>query len=142
MQGEGYHTTQLDETHRFSFQSEGPNGVIKKIVEFTPYPGGMWNLAFGDATKDDGFDCRVVSNNHDLRKVIQTVANTIHIFTRKYPDRKVFIVPADEKRGTLYNTVFRRYWSAIQPAYEVMGLTGITFEPYSPDNEYDIFIVT
>lgn len=74
----------------FEFFSEGPNGRIKKIIQFRRviapgFPDPIYNLGFGDYNEEEGkMDDLVVSNNKDSEKVLVTVATAVTLFA----DRK------------------------------------------------------
>jgi hypothetical protein len=56
----------------FEFISEGPNGLIHKLIQFQPTnQEGLYNLAFGDKNPQTGeVDDLAVSNNADTDKVL------------------------------------------------------------------------
>ncbi|MEK7254021.1 MAG: hypothetical protein AAB316_04700 [Bacteroidota bacterium] len=89
--GEGYEYKANDELTSFSFTSVGDKGEIEKKVTITHYRGNWWNLAFGDAESDDNFSDTAVSDNNDMRKVLQTITNIAHAFCHKYPSREIYI---------------------------------------------------
>lgn len=123
----------------FAFVSEGINGDIYKLIAFTPTDDGKWNLGFGD-WKDDGVvDDRVMTNNHDVVKVIGTVAKVTYDFFKKYPDAVVVIDPVDEKRKRLYNVVFQRHYAFISNDFHIIGERQKVMETYSPIETYDRF---
>jgi hypothetical protein len=45
--------TQNADILQFKFTSEGDNGFIKKIVEFSQIRTKVWNLGFGDVVGND-----------------------------------------------------------------------------------------
>jgi hypothetical protein len=108
---DGYelYLTQNADILQFKFTSEGDKGTIEKIVEFEQIREKVWNLGFGDVVGDDWTD-NVVSNNNDMRVVIQTVANSVYSFFDYYPDDEVFIEPSDYQRKILYNRAFQQRW--------------------------------
>lgn len=58
----------------FWFESIGPKGTIKKLVQFTPTQHeDVYNLAFGNITKDGSFDDETTSNNMDRNKIPENV---------------------------------------------------------------------
>ncbi len=83
----------------FKFTSIGDKREIEKIIEFSKIPNSLnrWNLGFGDVKGDDWED-DVISDNNDLRKVLQTVANGVYEFLETYPDAQLLIVPLDKQR--------------------------------------------
>ena len=92
-----------NKTH-YVFQSEGQSGKILKAVVFTNLGERLWNLGFGDLQNGD-IDNAIVSNNHDLVKVIGTVAKIAYEFSNNFPLRRILINPVDEKRKRLYNLI-------------------------------------
>ena len=122
----------------FGFVSNGINGDILKIVIFTLTKDGKWNLGFGDWRNKD-IDDKVMTNNHDVVKVIGTVAKVTYDFFKKYPDAIVVINPVDEKRKKLYNVVFQRHYSFIENDFQIIAQRGELIEGYSPNEMYDSF---
>ncbi len=63
----------------FEFESVGPKGKIKKLVQYTPTNiKDIYNLGFGDKDETTGdIDDRIVTNNGDSTKVLATVASTV-----------------------------------------------------------------
>jgi hypothetical protein len=126
---------------RFLFTSTGAKGNIEKVVEFTFLQKKRWNLAFGDVEDKDWTD-NVISDNNDMRVVLQTVANTVHLFFEKYPDREVYIEPLGEQRKLLYNRIFQQKWAEISPFFSVKGTVGdADFEDYNPQKRFDYFLI-
>ena len=78
-----YPYSQIGEQLLFAFVSEGINGDIFKLIAFTPRDDGKWNLGFGDWGNDGVVDDKVMTNNHDVVKVIGTVAKVTYDFFQK-----------------------------------------------------------
>ena len=129
---EGYelHLSQNSEKIEYRFTSVGNKGSIEKIIEFHPMKNKRWNLGFGDVIGDDWTD-DVISNNDDLRKVIQTVANAVYAFFETYPDQEVYIEPFDYQRKLLYNCAFQQKWHEIEPVFIVKGVILNSLNPQS-----------
>lgn len=132
------------EITQFRFTSIGDNGIIEKIIEFRRIQDGRWNLCFGDV-KDGDWTDNVVSNNNDSRKVLQTIANAVHLFFDEYPDKEVFIAPLDNQRRLLYNRIFQQKWQEIEPLFTVKALNLnspiLQFENYTPKKLFDYFLI-
>jgi hypothetical protein len=130
----------------FRFTSIGEERSIEKVIEFRKIPNSFnrWNLGFGDVSGDDWND-DVISDNNDLRKVLQTVANSVYEFLVMHPNAQLFIVPLDKQRMLLYNRVFQQKWTDIEPIFDVKGILVINkiskVEPYNPRKLYDYFVV-
>ena len=133
-----YYDLGLDK-HYF-FLSVGEKGSVYKIVALTLKDNGNWNLGFGDLI-DNKINDSIMTNNQDVRKVIGTVAKVAIDFLKQNPDKIVEIEPVGEKRNTLYNTVFRRYFTEIDTLYVIMGLINDKKEPYLPTKIYDKFTI-
>lgn len=129
---------------KFSFTSVGNKGDIKKIIEFRRLKQNRWNLAFGDV-KGKSWTDNVVSDNDDLRKVLQTVANAVHVFFELYPKHEVVIIPLDRQRKLLYNRIFQQKWAEIDPIFIIKAIiledANPRFEAYNPLKIYDYFIL-
>jgi hypothetical protein len=136
---ETYPYAQVGDELVYAFRSEGVNGIILKIIIFTPLEKNEWNLAFGDWLNND-VDDKVMTNNHDVVKVIGTVAKVTYDFFEKYPKAIVVIKPVDDRRNTLYNIVFKRHYSTITNQFKVLAQKlGSRKEVYKPEKNYDIF---
>ena len=122
----------------YYFESEGKQGNISKIVTFTRLKNKFWNLGFGDLQGDQINDS-VISNNHDIVKLISTVAKIAYEFSERFPRRSIEITPVDEKRKNLYNHVFRRHYKVIQINFQIIGIHNNVTEDYSPEKNYDTF---
>jgi hypothetical protein len=88
----------------FEFISEGPKGLIKKMVSYT-FTGteNVYNLGFGDYNQETKqIDDKSVTNNEDSHKVLATVASTIYAFTEKYPSAWIFATGSTTVRTRLY----------------------------------------
>ena len=134
-----YPYSQIGEHQLFAFTSEGINGNIFKLIAFTPTDDGKWNLGFGDWKNNGNVDDRVMTNNHDVVKVIGTVAKVTYDFFKKYPKAVVVIDPVDEKRKRLYNFVFQRHYAFISNDFHIIAKIDGVKEVYSPTEIYDRF---
>jgi hypothetical protein len=135
---ESYYYVALGNNLYYYFQSEGKQGKIDKIVTFSLLKNKYWNLAFGDL-QGQRMNDSVVSNNHDIVKLISTVAKIAYDFSDRFPKRGIEITPVDEKRKRLYNHVFRRNYDDIDSNFHIIGLQNDVAEKYSPEKSYDKF---
>lgn len=129
---------------KFRFTSVGKKGVIKKVIEFKRFKNNRWNLGFGDV-KGSGWTDDVISDNDDLRKVLQTVANSMHLFFEMYPTHEVVFIPLENRRKSLYNRIFQQKWHEIDSIFSIKAIileaTNPQFEHYNPTKIYDYFII-
>jgi hypothetical protein len=138
MINETYDIIALGQKPYFYFESEGEKGKIPKLIIFTPIGNNLWNLAFGDI-KNGNIDDAVVSNNHDIVKIFNTIAKVVYEFSAENPNRRIRIRPVDEKRGRLYNHIFRRNYEVISTNFNIIGINKRRKEPYSPEKFYEYF---
>ncbi len=79
----------------YEFESEGPNGKIKKLAIFSPQNiNGItyFNLAFGDLDVETGkIDDSTITDNKDRQQVLATVASTVLELTSHFPDLMVYV---------------------------------------------------
>lgn len=73
----------------YEFISEGPKGLIKKVVEYTETSTeNVYNLGFGDYDETTkSINDFSAPNNGDSLKVLATVASTVYVFTENIPRR-------------------------------------------------------
>lgn len=92
----------------FEFESIGPKGKIKKIIQYelmgqledgTP----LFNLAFGDYNKKrKNYSNLTISNNEDKNKVLATVASTTLDFSANYTRVAIHAKGSTPARTRLY----------------------------------------
>jgi hypothetical protein len=141
----GYELKENKESTQFRFMSVSNEKSIEKIVDFKPLTANLWNLAFGDKKENDWED-NTISNNDDMRKVLQTIVNAIHLFLDFYPESDILIRPLDYQRKLLYNRTFQQKWSEIDKlffvsAFVINDLHHIV-EDYNPTKIYDYFVIS
>jgi hypothetical protein len=141
MTGENYELFSYSGRIAFLFNSEGPKGVIAKIVLFEHLGGKYYNLAFGDL-ENYNLNDRVISNNADTRKVISTIFKAINIFFEFHPNAVVQINPVDEKREKLYNFILKNRFDEIDQNYLVKGIAGRKKENYNSKKMYERFEIS
>jgi len=125
----------------FVFESEGMIGKIPKLVTFEHYGENRWNVGFGDLKRGIANDS-AISNNGDVSRVLNTIAQIIYEFFSEHPDSILQIKPIDEKRKKLYNLIFQRHFDSIRTDFQIKGLREEAFEAYSPDEFYDSFEIS
>lgn len=135
---ESYEYISVGDKPIFYFESEGKQGKIPKLILFTPLKKNLWNLGFGDI-KEGQVDDSIISNNHDIVKVMGTIAKIIHAFLDENPSSHIRIRPVDEKRGRLYNHIFRRNFEVINTTFDIIGINKRRKEAYSPEKFYEYF---
>jgi len=126
----------------YEFSSVGPKGHIKKVVRFTQISNNVFNLAFGDMDEETGqISDIIITNNNNSRKVLATVAATVHDFTLQYPD--VWIVAKGSSlAGTrLYRMGITNHWNEIITDFEVFGLKESTWESFERRRDDEAFLV-
>ena len=119
---------------RYEFFSEGPKGVIKKVVlydEFTELEDKAFNLAFGDWDEiNDKINDHVISNNMDTKKVLATVAATVLHFTEHHPDAIIFAIGSFLARTRLYQIgIVMSLWE-ISNLFDLQGFKDYSKDPY------------
>ena len=126
----------------FEFISEGPLGNIRKVVRFSQISTNVFNLAFGDLDEETGdISDTVVTNNDDSRKVLATVAATVHDFSLQH--RGVWIVAKGRtrSRNRLYRMGISNNWQEINTEFEVYGLINEEWKLFEAGKDYEAFLV-
>lgn len=130
----------------YEFHSEGPKGAIKKVIRFmsvTVAGFSYYNLGFGDWNEaEKRIDDFIVSNNQDAELVLATVASTVIDFTDHYPDVIIYAEGSTASRTRRYQMGINKYWSEIDPIFEVHGLIeNQGFQPFELGKNYKAFVV-
>jgi hypothetical protein len=138
-----YPLASSDSLMTFEFVSEGPKGLIHKLVRYQPTNlKDIYNLAFGDKDHTTGnIDDTVISNNGDSEKVLATVVATVYAFTDKYPDFWIYATGSTKARTRLYRMGITKFLSEVNEDFEVLGELSDEWEEFKKDIEYDGFLV-
>lgn len=130
----------------FEFVSEGPKGLVHKMVEYTETgQENVFNLAFGDYDKTTkSIDDLSITNNGDSLKVLATVASTVYAFTEKYPKSWIFATGSTSVRTRLYRMGITNNLVEIQADFKVFGLSieDNEWEEFIVGEDYDAFLIT
>ena len=130
----------------YEFISEGPNGNIKKRVEFTPYFEGstIYNLRFGDWCDNGDIDDEVVTNNLDTEKVLATVGMCVMLFFKIYPNYSIVFMGGRQRthtRNRLCRMALSKFLEQLEQELEIRGNQNDEWETFVKGNDYDAFII-
>lgn len=126
----------------YEFSSIGPNGKINKVVRFTEIGINVYNIGFGDLDEKSGQISDItVTNNRDSRKVLATVAATLHDFMLQHPRALIIAQGSTSSRTRLYRMGITNHWAEIRLEFEVFGLKDNTWEPFQFGKNYEAFLV-
>ncbi len=133
------------EDHKgYVFYSEGPNGTIKKSVEYRQlmdWDKNIYNLFFGDwDEKKQRVDDAVASNNGDRDKVLASVAQTVLMFTKKNPEIFVYAEGSNPSRTRLYQMTINKYLTDITRFFDIYGFRNNKWEPFKSARNYEAFL--
>jgi hypothetical protein len=132
-----------DDNLTFYFTSEGPKGKIEKVVKFEQFAPETFNLGFCDRKSvAEDFDDHTISNNGDIRKVLATVIQTIALFFEHYPDMRIYVEGADDRRRRLYERILKQYRIDFEEEYRFWGGNGFSIEPFQNENTYEFLLIS
>lgn len=119
----------------YEFISEGPKGLVKKMVVYTETATkNVYNLGFGDYDEStNGINDFNVTNNGDSLKVLATVASTVYAFTEKYPNAWILATGSTTVRTRLYRMGITNNLTEIEADFIILG--------YNKNEEWERFIV-
>ncbi|WP_419802097.1 DUF6934 family protein [Mucilaginibacter sp.] len=126
----------------FEFISEGPKGIIRKLVQFqaTNEPG-LYNLAFGDKNAETNeIDDLAISNNNDSEKVLATVVASLYAFFDKYPDAFVYATGSTTARTRLYRMGITRFYNEMIKDFYLYGQVEDEFYSFEIGTDYIGFL--
>lgn len=126
----------------FEFISEGPNGLIRKIIQFQKTNElNLYNLAFGDKDTQTGeMDDLSISNNGDSEKVLATVVAALYAFFDKHPDAFVYATGSTIARTRLYRLGITRFYKEMVKDFYLYGQVGDNFYEFEIGENYIGFL--
>lgn len=140
---DAYHCSVNPATGLYEFFSEGPNGRVKKVIDYQFVKNRdnqveRYNLCFGDWDENvrDVCDLRV-TNNSDRKKVLATVAKTVISFTNENPGAVIYGVGSTPARTRLYQMSINSHWEEINKFFIVKGKIKGHWEPFAQNRNYD-----
>jgi hypothetical protein len=139
---EKYHLKAEPKLTRFEFISEGPNGAIRKLIEFQETnTSDVFNLAFGDRdSQTGGVDDLAISNNGDTDKVLATVVAALYAFFDQHPDVFVYAEGSTKARTRLYRMGISRFFAEMEADFYLYGRIGEEFVPFELGRNYEGFL--
>jgi hypothetical protein len=121
----------------FEFYSEGPKGMIKKVIEYTEIDENIYNLAFGDWNEEEQkIDDKIRTNNDDRDKVLATVAWSIIDFINFHPVASVFFQGSTSSRTRLYQMKIAEDLENYSELFEIFGHFKNDWEPFQKNKNY------
>lgn len=146
MADDKYSFSKVPEEHYYEFYSNGPKGIIKKVVRYSLIQEGpykVFNLGFGDWDNElQDVNDRINNNNHDRQKVLATVADTVIDFLDRHPYAVIFAEGSTESRTRLYQMNILTYWKEIQQAsYIVQGYLNGQWQAFEKGVNFKAFII-
>lgn len=132
----------------FRFESTGPNGVIKKAVNYVLIPSfgilkgrPVINLAFGDWDEEKNkIDDTKLSNNKDKDKILSTVASTVVLFVEKYGNLPVYAEGNTPAKTRFYQMAINAHWHEIDKLFRVYGFLNREWVEFKPGVNYEAFL--
>ena len=126
----------------FEFISEGPNGLIRKIIQFQKTNElNLYNLAFGDKDTQTGeLDDLSISNNGDSEKVLATVVAALYAFFDKHPTAFVYATGSTIARTRLYRLGITRFYKEMVKDFYLYGQVGDNFYEFEIGENYIGFL--
>lgn len=144
MNEESYQFQKEPEIYYYEFCSEGPNGRIRKVVQFQQIAAdeGVYNLGFGDIDPSSGeIDDLSVSNNQDTKKVLATVAKTVVVFIEQHPKAIVMAKGSTPARTRLYQMGIAQFWDEIHDLFEVKGFIDNEWHSFEKGKNFEAFFI-
>ena len=129
----------------YEFYSEGPNGKIKKVVEYFQFKdmqAEVFNLSFGDW--DSATHCindLATTNNGDRDKVLATVAATVIQFMEIHPNAILIATGSTSSRNRLYQMAISKFLYEIKKLFHIEGFADDDWHPFRENTNYDGFLL-
>ena len=129
----------------YEFISEGPEGLIKKMVIYTETTTeNVYNIGFGDYDEStNGISDLSVTNNGDSLKVLATVASTVYAFIERHPNAWILATGSTSVRTRLYRMGITNNLTEIEADFIDLGYTkNEEWEKFVVGEDYEAFLLT
>ena len=144
MRLEHYEVEISEQEFTFEFDSEGPKGRIRKMIQFSPFENeNIFNLGFGDKNLETGdFDDAAVTDNGDTEEVLSTVAHVTYLFSESLYGIWIYATGSTPARTRLYRIGINKYYPLIAKDFYILGQrTDDEWETFQKDKNYQAFMV-
>jgi len=127
-----------DDNHiEYHFLSEGPMGVIKKIVIYEEIEESIFNLAFGDFDEiAQKLNDKIRTNNNDRDKVLATVESTVIDFINYHPNAMILVKGFTPSRTRLYQMGIGANLDEITKLFDIDGFTEGVWKVFEKGKNY------
>ncbi|QOG01528.1 hypothetical protein [Flavobacterium sp. MDT1-60] len=140
------------DTTIFEFKSIGANGEITKVIIFSATQSvEIYNLAFGDLIYNEVqkkyiLDDSTITDNGDRNIILATVARSVYIFTKKYPEKMVFFKGSTLGRTRLYRRAISMNLEELSETFTIFGsirneFGSVISVPFKPNGDFFGFII-
>ena len=137
-----YPVVAIPEQNMYQFYSEGPRGMIRKVILYQTMGNDQFNLGFGDWNEElQKMDDSVRSNNGDRDKVLATVAYTALDFSARFPGAQIFVEGSTASRTRLYQIGIASNILKIRNDFEVFGLFNESWQYFQLNRNYEAFLI-
>ena len=143
MRDEGYDYVIDASFTSYEFESEGPKGIITKLIKYTEIDGkGFFNLGFGDKIDgEDDFDDTIITDNKDSMRILATVAATVSHFLEHYPSAYVYATGSNKARTRLYRIGLSNNLEQIEEDFLLLGNINDKWEKFKKNRDYSAFLI-
>jgi hypothetical protein len=139
----GYSVERSSSGLEFTFVSTGPKGSVKKYIIFKPMDkvANVFNMGFGDITREGWLSDSVVTNNHDLRMVVGALVSSINMFFESHPTKSIFIIGNSSSRTRLYRITISSNFDSVNDRFFVYGFISGGWEAFARNRPYDAYLI-
>ncbi|WP_341841154.1 DUF6934 family protein [Chitinophaga caseinilytica] len=130
----------------FSFESCGPNGEIKKVIQFQPFDQSIngetvVNLSFGDWNEENAnVNDQSISDNRDTQKILATVAMTTLQYLEQNDSRMIYITGSTPARTRLYQIALNKNRAIWEKLFQAFGLLNDCWQRFIEGSNYEAFL--
>ena len=127
----------------FIFKSNGINGTIIKVVQFTKTAQEKYlNLSLGDYDAMTGLiDYDIISNNGDTHIILLTIAAIVESFISKNHDVTIYAIGSTRSRTRLYQIGIAKNIIMIEQGFKILGLYENEWGDFKIGKTYDAFLI-
>lgn len=145
MELDHYSLEQTEKASEYIFYSNGPRGIIKKMIRFTllyALKVEYYYLSFGDWNEElNDIDDSARSDNQDVAKILATIANAVIHFCRKHTNAVIYAEGSTPARTRRYQMEINKYLRELEVDIKLFGLVeDVGFVPFKGGFNYLAFL--
>jgi hypothetical protein len=143
MKKEVYEYKKIQDLTVYEFYSFGPNGRIRKEIQFDMMQKVplVFNLVLAKADSRGDLDVQSITDNKDTGQILSSVTNAIIEFLESRPEALVHIEGVTPSRTRLFQMWITKIFDQYCDRISIEGMHKKRWLPFEKDIRFDAFVL-